>query len=73
VGCHLRLPWPCAHLGHDRGVSRTRGSSPGAGGMKLKALCADCCIRPPLTQVTQYSHGSIDLLGIQIDAAINGG
>lgn len=24
-------------------------------------------------QVTQYSHGSIDLLGIQIDAAINGG
>jgi S1-C subfamily serine protease len=23
--------------------------------------------------VTQYSHGSIDLLGIQIDAAINGG
>lgn len=28
------------------------------------------CVVP---QVTQYSHGSIDLLGIQIDAAINGG
>lgn len=27
----------------------------------------------PLSQVTQYSHGSLDLLGVQIDAAINGG
>lgn len=30
-------------------------------------------ITPHPLQVTQYSHGSIDLLGIQIDAAINGG
>lgn len=27
----------------------------------------------PCCQVTEYSHGSTDLLGIQIDAAINGG
>jgi hypothetical protein len=26
-----------------------------------------------LLQVTEYSHGAIDLLGVQIDAAINGG
>jgi hypothetical protein len=31
------------------------------------------CCRFVGLQVTQYSHGSIDLLGIQIDAAINGG
>lgn len=24
-------------------------------------------------QVTEYTHGSLDLLGVQIDAAINGG
>jgi len=30
-----------------------------------------CCAGP--LQTTQYSHGSMDLLGIQIDAAINGG
>lgn len=24
-------------------------------------------------QVTEYSHGAMDLLGVQIDAAINGG
>jgi S1-C subfamily serine protease len=39
-------------------------------------LAAPFCLRLPfcrLRQVTEYSHGAIDLLGVQIDAAINGG
>jgi hypothetical protein len=41
--------------------------------------CTCSCVYLPLLlllsllQVTEYSHGAIDLLGVQIDAAINGG
>ena len=41
--------------------------------------CRRCCVILLLftlvssVQVTDYSHGSTDLLAIQIDAAINGG
>lgn len=42
------------------------------------ALCCPACCHPTrvpclLLQVTEYTHGSLDLLGVQIDAAINGG